>query len=40
MKLGTYVPVSVDELRKNRISTGKTSIQKLIYFALQLELRI
>ena len=40
MKLGTYVLVSVHELRKNFIFTGKTSIQKLIYFALPLELRI
>lgn len=39
MKLGTYVCVAIDELRKHDILDGKTNIQKIIYFALPEENR-
>ncbi len=39
MKLGTYVCVAINELRRRNISIGKTNIQKMIYFALPEENR-
>jgi len=39
MKLGTYVYVAVNELRRHQLFVGKTNIQKIIYFAMPAEHR-
>lgn len=39
MKLGSYIAAAVDELNKRDLFAGKTNIQKMIYFALPVDLR-
>lgn len=34
MKLGTYVATAVSKLEENGIFSGKTNVQKIIYFSL------